>query len=79
MQIGLSLPSSTLDVQGFKLFFKLTWEPFEAQFSSIEARFSDHAITIVRLASVDFQVRVLEHQNQAVDLYQRQGEYYHHR
>ena len=50
---------STLDVQGFKHFFKLTWEPFEAQFGPIEARFSDHSIVVVRLASIDYQTRVL--------------------
>ena len=64
LQTDLLLHFSTLDARGFKLFFRLSWEPFEAQFSPIEARFSNHAVTVVRLANVDFQVRVLEHQNQ---------------
>ena len=57
-----------LDAQEFKVFFRLTWEPFEAQFGSIEARFSNHTIAVVRLASVYYQDRVLEYQI-------REGEY----
>ena len=49
------------------LFFKLIWEPFEAQFSSIEAHFSDHTISVMRLAIVDYQTR-------ALDFQRRQGE-----
>ena len=78
--------TSTLDSQGFKLFFKLTWEPFEAQFGSIETCFSNHTIAAVRLANADFQKRTLEYHNQAWE-YQnrvvgllaeqkRQGEHY---
>ena len=68
-----------LDVQGFKLFFRLTWEPFEAQFGPIEARFSIHTITVVRLANVDHQNRALEYQSQVLELLEhqkRQGEYF---
>ena len=68
----------TLDFQGFKLFFKHTWEPFEAQFGSIEAHFSNHTIAVVRLANVDYQNRALEYQTQVLRLLEdqkRQGEY----
>lgn len=40
-------------MRGFKLFLRLTWEPFEVQFQSIEARFIHHADIIVRLADVE--------------------------
>ena len=56
-----------LDFGEFKLFLRLTWEPFAAQFCSIEARFSSHTIAIVRLANIDYQNRVLEHQYQALE------------
>ena len=59
---------SIIGLQGFKLFFRIAWEPFEAQFGSIEARFLNHTIAVVRLATIDFQNRTLEHQK-------RQGEY----
>ena len=62
------LTYSTLDVQGFKLFSKLAWEPFETQFNSIEENFSNHALTIIRLANIDYQIRTLEYQR-------REGEY----
>ena len=45
----------TLDLQGFKLFFRLTWEPFEAQFGSIESRFLNNTSIIVRLANAELQ------------------------
>ena len=60
---GASCRLTDLDVQGFKLFFRVTWEPFVAQFSSIEARFSNHTTTVARLASADFQHRALEYQS----------------
>ena len=41
-----------LDLQGFKLFLKLTWEPFEEQFKSIETRFLNNAEIIIRLVIV---------------------------
>ena len=40
-------------MRGFKLFLRLTWEPFEVQFQSIEARFIHHADIIVRIADVE--------------------------
>ena len=67
----LLLTRSTLDFQGFKLFFRLTWVPFEAQFGSIEARFSNHAIAVIRLANADYQNRVLE----LLEYQKRRGEY----
>ena len=70
-RLTCKLTYSTLDIQGFKLFFRLTWEPFEAQFGSIESRFSTHTIAVVRLANVDYQNRALEYQSQAVE-YQNQ-------
>ena len=51
------------------------WEPFEARFGSIEARFSNHTIAVVRLANVDSQFRALEHQKQATE-YQNQAREY---
>ena len=57
-----------LDVKGFKLFFNQIWEPFEAQFDSIETSFSNHALTIVHLANIDYQNRTLEYQK-------KEGEY----
>ena len=55
--------------------FRLTWEPFESQFRSIEARFSNHTIAVVRLANVDYQNRALEHQNQALEYHNQALEY----
>ena len=74
---GPPLTYFTLD--SFKFFFKLIWEPFEAQFGDIEACFSNHTIAAVRLANVDYQKRALEYQNQVVELLEeqkRQGKYY---
>ena len=74
------LTYSTLDLQGFKLYFKLIWEPFESQFGSIEARFANHTIAVVRLANVDYQNRALEYQslnlgyqNQLLEYNKRRG------
>ena len=44
------------DAQGFRLFFRVAWEPFEEQFQSIEATFVDHINIIVRLANVEHQI-----------------------
>ena len=44
------------DAQGFRLFFKVAWEPFEEQFQSIETSFIDHTNIIVRLANVEHQI-----------------------
>ena len=52
----------TLGVQGFKLFFRFTWQPFEEAFDTIEARFLNHTLAVVRLANVDYQSRTLEYQ-----------------
>ena len=59
-------------LQGFKLFFRLRWEPFEAQFSSIEASFLNRTIVVVRLANVDYQNRALEDQNRVLKLLEDQ-------
>ena len=44
------------DKQGFKLFFRVVWEPFEEQFQAVETSFKDHANTIARLANVEHQI-----------------------
>ena len=44
-------------MQSFKRFLKVIWEPFEAEFESIEAQFIHHITIVIRLADV-------EHQNQ---------------
>ena len=59
-----SLTHPTLGLQGFKLFFKLTWEPFETQFSFIEASFLHHATAVRCLANINYQHRAQEDQNQ---------------
>ena len=64
-----------LDFQGFKLFLRLTWEPFEAQFGAIEASFSNHTIAVVRLANIDYQNRALEYQSRVLEYQEREGEY----
>lgn len=57
-----------LDPQQSQLFFRPTWEPFEAQFKSLEARFSNHTIAFVQMGDVEYHKRVLEYP-------QRGGEY----
>ena len=42
-----------IDAQGFKQFLRVAWEPFEAQFQSIEARFIHHTTIVVRLAGAE--------------------------
>lgn len=44
------------DAQGFRLFLKVAWEPFEEQFQSIETSFIEHINIIVRLANVEHQI-----------------------
>lgn len=54
-----------LDSDGFKLFLRLTWDPFEEQFTSIETRFMTNVNVVVRLANVEFQDQIyksLDHQ-----------------
>ena len=46
---------SYIDAKSFKLFFRVTWEPFEAKFQSIEARFLHHTTIVVRLAGAEHQ------------------------
>ena len=43
-------------VQGFKRFLRVTWEPFEGEFQSIENRFIHHANVVVRLADVQHKI-----------------------
>ena len=43
------------DMQGFKQFLKITWEPFEAHFRSIETRFIHHTNIVVCLAGAEHQ------------------------
>lgn len=45
-----------LDAHGFKRFLRVTWEPFEAHFQSIEARFIHHTDIVVRLAGAEQQI-----------------------
>lgn len=42
-------------MRGFKHFFRITWEPFEARFRSIEAGFIHHVDIVIRLANVEQQ------------------------
>ena len=48
--------SYVIDAQGFKQFLKVTWEPFEEQFQSLENRFIYHADIVVRLATAEHQI-----------------------
>lgn len=63
-------------MQGYKLFFRQAWEPFEAQFGPIEARFSDHTIAVVRSANIHYQTLALEFQNQSLEFQNRSLEHY---
>ena len=45
----------SIDAQGFKRFLRVTWEPFEAHFQTIEARFMHHTTVVVRLAGAEHQ------------------------
>ena len=75
MPLTSSYISIFLGLEAFNLFFRLTWEPFEAQFGSIEASFSNHTIAVVRLANVDHQNQALEYQNQAMEYHSQVVEY----
>ena len=48
------------DRTGFRLFLKITWEPFEMKFKPIEARFMHHALVIVRTANVNIVKHTLQ-------------------
>ena len=57
MYQDLSLTSLySIDMQSFKLFLRVTWEPFEAHFQSIETRFIHHTDIVVRLAGAEYQI-----------------------
>lgn len=60
------------DAQGFKLFLRVAWEPFEEQFQPIETRFIDHTKIIVRLANVEHQI-LFKEENQ----YNQRGPHLH--
>ena len=60
-------------MQGFKRFLRVTWEPFEAQFQSIEKRFIHHTNIIIRLAGAEHQIHFYK------DKQRQEGEYYSHR
>ena len=63
-------------MQGFKQFLKITWEPFEAHFRSIETRFIHHTNIVVRLAGAEHQIHFY---NQEAQYKQKQeGEFYNH-
>ena len=47
---------SYIDVQGFIQFLRVTWEPFETQFQSIETSFKHHADIVIRLAGAEHQI-----------------------
>ena len=63
---------SYIDTQGFKRFLRVTWEPFEAQFQSIETRFKHHTNIVVRLACIEHQIHF--YQNDAQDKQRQEGE-----
>lgn len=44
-----------LDLQSFKRFLKVTWEPFEEEYQSIEAQFIHYTTIVVRLAGAEHQ------------------------
>lgn len=67
------LTYSTIDVRGFKLSLKVIWEPFEAQFGSIETRFKENALSVVCFGNIDHQKRTLEYQNQTLERQMREG------
>ena len=53
-----------IDAQGFKRFLKVTWEPFEVQFQSIETRFIDHTNIVVRLANAEHHIHFYRKETQ---------------
>ena len=56
----LTLSAHESDRTGFRRFLKITWEPFEAEFKPIEARFMHHALVIVRTANVNIVTHTLQ-------------------
>ena len=56
MYQDMLLTLSYVDAQGFKRFLRVTWEPFEQQFQSIETRFIHHTNIVVRLANAEHQI-----------------------
>ena len=61
-----------LDSDGFKLFLRLTWDPFEEQFTSIETRFMTNVNVVARLANVEFQDQIYK----SLDHQRREGKWY---
>ena len=55
---------TSLDAQSFKRFFRVAWEPFEAQFRSIETRFIHHTNIVVRLAGAEHQIHFYNKETQ---------------
>ena len=47
---------SIKDSQGFKLFLRVAWEPFEEEFQSMETCIVGHINIVVRLANAEHQV-----------------------
>ena len=45
-----------LVIHGFKRFLKVTWEPFEQQFKSIEDRFIRHKQLVLESATLEHQI-----------------------
>ena len=52
------------DRTGFRLFLKITWEPFEMKFRPIEARFMHHVLVIVRTANATQTLQEYEYRAQ---------------
>ena len=48
-------------MRGFKHFLRITWEPFEARFRSIEAGLIHHVDTVIRLENVERQEAIEIH------------------
>ena len=63
---------SSIDAQGFKQFLRATWEPFEAQFQSIETSFIHHTTIVVRLAGAEQQIHF--YKKEAQDRQRLEGE-----
>ena len=63
-----------IDLQGFKRFLRITWEPFEEQFQSIETRFIHHTYIVVRSANVDHLIYYYKKETQ--DKQRQEGECY---
>ena len=61
-------------MQGFKRFLRVTWDPFEAQFQSIENGFIHHTTVVVRLAGAEHQIYFYNKETQ--EKQKQEGEYY---